>query len=79
MNSWFIQPTAIWGHDMVFSRSPFLPPRLRQPGQRSQRDFRIKVVDKLEVKADDALFRSYQLSFSEPKNLYHFGEPSLRQ
>ena len=28
-NSWFIQPTAIWGHDMVFSRSPFLPPRLR--------------------------------------------------
>ena len=28
-NSWVIQPTAIWGHDMVFSRSPFLPPRLR--------------------------------------------------
>ena len=28
-NSWFIQPTAIWGHDMVFSRSPFLPPRQR--------------------------------------------------
>ena len=31
-NSWVIQPIAIWGHDMVFSRSPFLPPRLRQYG-----------------------------------------------
>ena len=44
-NSWFIQPTAIWGHDMVFSRSPFLPPRLRQVGARSPRRRRNAVLE----------------------------------